>query len=240
MRQIILDTETTGFDPKQGDRLVEIGCVEMIDRKITGKTYHQYVNPQRDVPEDAIAIHGITNEFLEDKPIFSQVADDFFNFVKGAELIIHNAPFDLGFLDFELNALNRGYPNLASVCSIIDTLVMAREMRPGQRNTLDALAKEYPTYSVNRDLHGALLDSEILAYVYLAMTGGQKSLELASSDGSSSDSLMQVTPIDRAKVQLNLPVHRLTPVERQAHYDRLEAIKKASGGIVVFEDLGSA
>ena len=240
MRQIILDTETTGFDPKQGDRLVEIGCVEMIDRKITGNTYHQYINPQRDVPEDAIAIHGLTNEFLDDKPIFSQVADEFFNFVKGAELIIHNAPFDLGFLDFELNELNRGYPNLASVCSIIDTLVMAREMRPGQRNTLDALATEDPTYSVNRDLHGALLDSEILAYVYLAMTGGQKSLELAASDGSSSDSLMPVTPIDRSQMQLALPVYRLSPSERQAHYDRLETIKKSSGGVVIFEDLDTA
>lgn len=175
IRQVILDTETTGIGHEQGHRVIEIGCVELIDRKLTGKHYHVYINPQREVDEGAFRVHGISNEFLQDKPLFGDIRSEFLQFVSGAELIIHNAPFDVGFLnsEFRHTQLNK---KLDDYCTILDTLELAREKHPGQRNSLDALCKRYDIDNSNRQLHGALLDAEILAYVYLAMTGGQGNL----------------------------------------------------------------
>ncbi|WP_133129804.1 DNA polymerase III subunit epsilon [Legionella yabuuchiae] len=175
MRQIVLDTETTGIGPEQGHRVIEIGCVEIVDRALTGKHYHVYLNPDREVDEGAFRVHGISTEFLQDKPRFNEILQQFIAFVDGAELIIHNAPFDVGFLNSELKLAN-WQNSLETHCRILDTLVMARQKHPGQRNSLDALCKRYEVDNSNRELHGALLDAEILAWVYLAMTGGQVSL----------------------------------------------------------------
>jgi len=176
-RQIVLDTETTGLNANQGDRVIEIGCFEMFNRKPTGKTLHYYLNPDRIVEEGALKVHGITNEFLQDKPRFFDVVDELMEFLKGAELVIHNAEFDVGFLDMELSLLRRnGYGVLADHCTVLDTLTLARQMYPGQRNSLDALCKRLQINNSHRKLHGALLDAEILAQVYLTMTGGQKAL----------------------------------------------------------------
>src|SRR5690606_27105364 len=169
MRQIILDTETTGLNARSGDRIIEIGCVELLNRQLTGNNYHRYINPERDSEEGALAVHGLTTEFLSDKPKFAEIAGEFLDFVKDAELIIHNAPFDLGFLDMELERL--GLPPLEKhVRGVTDTLVMAKQMYPGKRNSLDALCDRYEISNAHRTLHGALLDSELLAEVYLAMT----------------------------------------------------------------------
>lgn len=178
MRQIILDTETTGLEPTRGHRIIEIGCVEMVNRRLTGNHFHVYINPRREVDDGAIEVHGITNEYLADKPFFEDIAKDFIEYVKGAELVIHNAPFDIGFLNHELNLLNNTFGTMDDYCGVLDTLVLARQMHPGQRNSLDALCKRYFIDNSQRDLHGALLDSEILAEVYLAMTGGQTDLTL--------------------------------------------------------------
>jgi DNA polymerase-3 subunit epsilon len=180
MRQIVLDTETTGLDPSQGHRIIEIGCVEIDNRRLTGRHYHCYLNPERDIDEGAIQVHGITAEFLADKPRFSQVAEEFLKFVSGAELIIHNAPFDLGFLNHELQLIGHETTPLHENCNIVDTLVMARKKHPGQRNSLDALCKRYEVDNSQRELHGALLDAEILADVYLLMSGGQTMLQLGN------------------------------------------------------------
>jgi DNA polymerase-3 subunit epsilon len=175
-RQIVLDTETTGIDPAQGHRVIEIGCVEMIGRKLTGNHFHVYLNPERFVEEDAIRVHGITNEFLIDKPVFAQVVDDFLAFIQDAELVIHNAPFDVGFLNHELRLLGSQYGSVTDVANVFDTLAFARQQFPGQRNSLDALCKRFDVENGHRTLHGALLDAEILADVYLLMTGGQRKL----------------------------------------------------------------
>ena len=179
-RQIVLDTETTGLEPSQGHRIIEIGCVELINRRLTGNNYHQYIQPDREVDEGALQVHGISNEFLADKPRFSDIADDLMTYLKGAELVIHNAPFDVGFLDHELKLLADGRGVINDHCSVTDTLVMARKMHPGQKNNLDALCKRYDVNNTQRDLHGALLDAEILSEVYLRMTGGQVGLALDS------------------------------------------------------------
>ena len=178
MRQIVLDTETTGLEPSQGHRIIEIGCVELMHRKLTGNNYHQYLQPDRESDEGALQVHGITSEFLKDKPRFADILDDFLEYLKGAELIIHNAPFDVGFLNNELRLVDKQYGDLSQYCSIVDTLVMARKMRPGQKNNLDALCKHYDVNNTQRELHGALLDAEILSEVYLRMTGGQVGLVL--------------------------------------------------------------
>ncbi|MGK0270160.1 MAG: DNA polymerase-3 subunit epsilon [Cocleimonas sp.] len=188
LRQIFLDTETTGLDIRDGNRIIEIGCVEMIDRKLTNNNYHQYIKPDRDSEEGALAVHGITTEFLSDKPRFEDIAEDFLNYIKGAKLIIHNAPFDIGYLNNELTMANASIKTVASISEITDSLVIARQMHPGQRNSLDALCKRYFINNLHRELHGALLDSEILADVYLAMTGGQKALLLGEESSSESDS----------------------------------------------------
>lgn len=176
MRQIILDTETTGLSTKDGHRIIEIGCVELLHRKITGKTFHTYLNPKRAIDEGAMRVHGITNEFVADKPCFRDIVNEFKQFVQGAELIIHNAPFDIGFLDYELSLLEDRWLGMVDHCKVIDTLVMARDKHPGQRNNLDALCKRYEVNNHHREFHGALLDASILAEVYLAMTGGQGTL----------------------------------------------------------------
>ena len=186
MRQIVLDTETTGLEVSQGHRIIEIGCVALVNRRLTGNHYHQYINPDREVDQGAIEVHGITNEFLQDKPRFDSIARDFFDYVAGAELVIHNAPFDVGFLDAELQRLNADYPPLSSHCRVVDTLVMARGKHPGQRNNLDALCTRYGVDNSQRDLHGALLDAEILADVYLLMTGGQTTFALAANEEDAS------------------------------------------------------
>jgi DNA polymerase-3 subunit epsilon len=177
MRQIVLDTETTGLNPRTGDRVIEIGCVEIVNRKLTGNNFHRYINPERESDEAALAVHGLTTEFLRDKPRFHEIAEELREFVQGAEVIIHNAPFDLGFLNHEFQRL--GLPPFSEHCSsVIDTLVHAKELHPGKRNSLDALCDRYGVSNAHRKLHGALLDSELLADVYLSMTRGQNSLSM--------------------------------------------------------------
>lgn len=176
MRQIILDTETTGLDPEQGHRIIEIAAVEMINRRLTGQHFHRYLNPEREIEAGALAVHGISNEFLADKPYFPDILEEFLQFISGAQLIIHNAPFDVSFLEHEMQLAKHASAKIAEYCQVIDTLQMARQLHPGQRNNLDALCKRYHVDNTHRELHGALLDAEILALVYLAMTGGQGSL----------------------------------------------------------------
>jgi DNA polymerase-3 subunit epsilon len=187
-RQIVLDTETTGLEPSQGHRIIEIGCVELVNRRLTGNNYHQYIQPDREVDEGALQVHGISNEFLADKPRFGDIADDLMSYLKGAELVIHNAPFDVGFLDHELKLLGDGHGAISDFCRVTDTLVMARKMHPGQKNNLDALCKRYDVSNTHRDLHGALLDAEILSDVYLRMTGGQVGLALDSETAAEKQS----------------------------------------------------
>lgn len=234
MRQIVLDTETTGLEVAQGHRIIEIGCVELINRQLTGNHYHQYVNPRRDIDQGAIEVHGITPDFLADKPEFAQIAGDFLDFVGGAELIIHNAPFDLGFLDSELQRLPDRPGPLDKLCSVTDTLVLARSRHPGQRNSLDALCQRYAVDNSQRDLHGALLDAEILADVYLAMTGGQTALQLsegvADSSGRTGSEPLRRLPAGREP----LPVPGASRDELAAHEAHLDAIAAASDGRVLW------
>ena len=196
MRQIVLDTETTGLETSQDHRIIEIGCVEMVNRKLTGRHYHQYINPERKVDEGAMEFHGITDEYLQDKPLFSAISSEFLDFLDGAELIIHNAPFDLGFINHELKKLGKKTPLLESSCRVIDTLGLARQKHPGQKNSLDALCKRYGVDNSQRDLHGALLDSEILADVYLLMTGGQVNLNINQQGDSESGEINTASTID--------------------------------------------
>lgn len=234
MRQIVLDTETTGLEPKLGHRIIEIGCVELLDRKLTGNHYHQYIQPDREIDEGAIEVHGITKEFLADKPRFADIARDFLIFIKGAELIIHNAPFDVGFIDHELSLLGNAQ-STADICSVLDTLVMAREMHPGQRNSLDALCKRYDIDNSQREKHGALLDAEILADVYLTMTGGQVSLSLGSHEDHQQGSAQyeQVVLIDKNRPALR--VINATADELECHAKYLELINKASNNTCVWK-----
>lgn len=233
MRQIILDTETTGFEPHNGDRIIEIGAVEMFKRRLTNNNYHQYIYPERTVPQDAIDVHGITDEFLKDKPVFAKVADAFMEYVAGAELIIHNAPFDVGFINHELSLLpGNKWGKIEDHCVITDSLKMARKTYPGQRNSLDALCKRLGIDNSNRTLHGALLDSEILADVYLTMTGGQTALTLnADSQYSDTDGENQVqVRSDRPA----LKVLRANDAEVLLHQKKLEEISKKSGQELVW------
>jgi len=196
MRQIVLDTETTGLNPRSGDRVIEIGCVEMIDRRLTGNNFHHYVNPERDSEEGALAVHGLTTEFLSDKPKFVEIIDELRDYLQGAEVIIHNAPFDIGFLDAEFARLN--VPEFKQhVSGVIDTLVQAKEMYPGKRNSLDALCDRYGISNAHRTLHGALLDAELLAEVYLAMTRGQNSLsmDITSADAGEEGAALEVVAL---------------------------------------------
>ncbi len=223
MRQIILDTETTGLEPSEGHRIIEIGCVEMIDRRITGNTYHQYIQPDREIDAGAIEVHGITNESLADKPRFADIAGEFLEFIRGAELVIHNAPFDVGFINHELRMLDAAAGPLDSYCTVLDTLALARQMHPGQRNSLDALCRRYEIDNSQRELHGALLDAEILADVYLAMTGGQVSLSLESGTAArTEDAAAGVRRLAAERPPLR--VIRASAEELAAHEARLDAI----------------
>ena len=231
MRQVVLDTETTGIDPKLGHKIIEIGCVELVNRRLTGKHYHQYINPEREVEQGAIEVHGITNEFLADKPVFSTVVEDFLSFVSGAELVIHNAPFDVGFLDHELAMVDTGLGTIIDRCKVLDTLTLARNKHPGQKNSLDALCKRYSVDNSQRELHGALLDAEILADVYLMMTGGQRKLALGANQSGDEDSEGQAEQIIRLDPnRTKLTVVHATPAEIEAHNNKLGVVDKASGG----------
>lgn len=230
-RQVVLDTETTGIDPLQGHKVIEIGCVELIDRKLTGRHYHQYINPNREVEQQAIEVHGITNEFLQDKPIFSQVADEFLNFVRGAELIIHNAPFDVGFINHEFASCSQSLGKIEEHCGILDTLSLARKKHPGQRNSLDALCSRYGVDNSQRDLHGALLDSEILADVYLLLTGGQTNLLLSDEEQQEQTGGTKRSSIRRLSTQRQaLKVIMASADELVKHQERLDEVDKKSGG----------
>lgn len=237
MRQIVLDTETTGLEPRLGHRIIEIGCVEVIDRRVTGNRYHQYINPERDIDEGAEEVHGISTAFLADKPLFKDIVDDFLNFIRGAELVIHNAPFDVGFINHELNQLNQQQNHVANICSVLDTLVLARKMHPGQKNNLDALCKRYDIDNSQRDLHGALLDAEILAETYLAMTGGQTMLSLGGQ-GANEDGISNNLDAYKPRVVKlesgQLKIIRASAEELTLHDARLASINEMSAGKCVW------
>ena len=231
MRQIVLDTETTGLFPEEGHRIIEIGCVELVDRMLTGQRFHVYLNPQRQVDSGAAEVHGLTNEFLADKALFSDIADDFLAFIAGAELIIHNAPFDVGFIDHELRLANaEAFNPLRDYCAITDTLALAKKKHPGQRNSLDALCKRYQVDNSHRDLHGALLDAEILAQVYLLMTGGQIALGL--DEDPAVNAVVSATPGGQRRAEFGRALRIVTcsEAEAAAHEARLDALDKANGG----------
>lgn len=223
-RQIVLDTETTGIGHDAGHRIIEIGCVELVDRRLTGRHFHRYINPERLVDFGAFKVHGISDEFLVDKPKFMDIYQEFLDFVKDAELIIHNAPFDVGFLNAELSRIQTHF-KIESVCRITDTLDMAKRMHPGQRNSLDALCKRYQIDAADRVLHGALLDAQLLADVYMAMTSGQKKLELGEQVSAMTDSVMST-------VEIISPVLLANDEECRAHEDFLKMILKKSGQVV--------
>lgn len=226
-RQIVMDTETTGLEPDEGHNIIEIGCVELERRRLTGNTYHQYIRPDREVDAEALAVHGISNEFLADKPAFADIADRFLEFVRGAELIIHNAAFDVGFLDKELE--RNGYSErMADICKITDSLALARRKHPGAKNNLDALCRRYEIDNSHRELHGALLDSEILADVYLALTGGQTSLQLGQEGRGGDDGGDE--PIRRVEGADDLPVITPDAEELVAHEAFLDLLDKKAGG----------
>ena len=231
MRQIILDTETTGLEPELGHRIIEIGCVEVLHRRVTGRTFHRYINPDRDIEQGAEDVHGIKRADLEGRPRFAEIAQELLAFISGAELVIHNAAFDVAFLDHELLRLSAGgsAQTVASMCTVLDTLALARDLHPGQRNNLDALCKRYGIDNSRRELHGALLDAQILADVYLAMTGGQAALALGDAPAlRSSDGAGLVRALVRPLVPLRVVV--ASEEELQAHELMLGIIAKASGG----------
>jgi DNA polymerase-3 subunit epsilon len=236
MRQIVLDTETTGLEPAQGHRIIEIGCVELVDRRLTGNNFHIYLQPDREIDAAAVEVHGITNEFLADKPRFEDSAADLLSYLQGAELVIHNAPFDVGFLDAEFARIE-GMGATTDYCGVLDTLLMARKKHPGQRNSLDALCGRYDVDNSRRDKHGALLDAEILADVYLAMTGGQRALSLDAEirSDNAEGGRDGIRRVDREGLQL--VVIAATAEELAAHEERLAAIDRASGGEAVWRRL---
>lgn len=227
MRQVVLDTETTGLDPSQGHRVIEIGCVEIINRKLTNRHFHCYLNPDRDIDAGAIEVHGITPAFLADKPRFYQIESEFLAFVDGAELVIHNAPFDIGFLNEELARSDSTNTSMDSFCTVLDSLVLARQRHPGQRNNLDALCKRYGIDNTQRELHGALLDAEILADLYLVMTSGQRNLLLKDEESPEQRSESRATRT--AKKRPKLDVIKASEEELAAHFDRLTEIDSSSG-----------
>ena len=235
-RQIVLDTETTGLEHRQGHRIIEIGCVELINRKLTGNNYHVYLNPDREIDQGAIEVHGITNEFLADKPRFADIYEPMMSYLTGAELIIHNAAFDVGFLDAELERIPAYQTRISSVCGVHDTLIQARKMFPGQRNDLDSLCKRYEINNSHRELHGALLDAEILADVYLAMTGGQTSLtlEASSASGEISGGFQKVD-----FSQLELPSLSPSESEFQQHTEWVKRLNEKVDGECVWSKLGN-
>jgi len=233
-RLVVLDTETTGLEPKEGHRIIEIGCVEIIDRRLTGNRYHQYIQPDREIDEGAIEVHGISNEFLADKPRFSEIFQDFLAFVKDSDLVIHNAAFDVGFINHEFSKLKPAPKTLDSYCGIIDSLTLARRLHPGQKNNLDALCDRYHVDNTHRELHGALLDAEILAQVYLAMTGGQVSLSLAGDNVDGINGEERVRKILRQRPAGI--VLRADAGELDAHQDQLAFIQQSAGKLMPWPD----
>jgi DNA polymerase-3 subunit epsilon len=220
MRQIVLDTETTGLEISQGHRIIEIGCIELINRRVTGNHWHYYFNPEREVDAGAFEVHGISNEFLQDKPGFAELAGDFYRYVEGAELVIHNAAFDLGFLNHELSLLDAPPTPLEECCSVLDTLLLARQKHPGQKNNLDALCKRYGIDNTQRSLHGALLDARILADVYLAMTGGQTSLGLEADHGA--EAVLEQAETKRNGNGQSLPLWQVDEVSLRANREYID------------------
>ncbi len=235
MRQVVLDTETTGLEPHLGHRIIEIGCVEVVNRRATGRHFHEYLNPEREIDAGAAAVHGMTLEKLKGKPLFADVASRFLEFVDGAELVIHNAPFDVAFLDSELKrwAASAAEPaSIRSRCRVLDTLALAREMHPGQRNGLDALCKRYAIDNSHRQLHGALLDARILADVYLAMTGGQNALALDEAGRTSN--VVSISGVTTTVAPTELRVIAASEAELAAHEDFMKQVAKSSGGKVLW------
>lgn len=232
MRQVILDTETTGLEPELGHRIIEVGCIEVVNRRRTGRVFHRYLCPDRDIDPGALQVHGISAEFLRDQPRFADVAPEWIEFVRDAELVIHNAPFDVAFLDAELARLPEPAGRVGDFCQVLDTLALARQLHPGQRNGLDALCKRYSVDNSQRDLHGALLDADLLLEVYLAMTGGQGALTLEDAG----DSIATVAGRRAARPRGRLVVRRATDAELAAHERRLVAIDKSSGGRTVWRE----
>ena len=225
MRQVVLDTETTGLEVEEGHRVIEIGCVEIVGRKLTRRHFHQYINPERDIDDGALEVHGITRQFLQDKPLFSEVWESFLEFVDGSELVIHNAAFDITFLNNEMKLLSPGLGVLTDYCSVVDSLELARNKHPGQKNNLDALCKRYSVDNSQRDLHGALLDAEILADVYLLMTGGQVTLGLGDAPEDRAGQPVQ------ARIDPNRPKLRVITAsdeELAAHDKKLDSLDKKS------------
>ena len=242
MKQIVLDTETTGLSPAQGHRIIEIGCIEMVNRRLTGREFHRFLNPDRDIDEGAVAVHGISRAQLETEPRFHEIVDEFLDFVKDAELVIHNADFDVGFLDHELKLMKHAKPRISDHCLVLDTLSLARKIHPGQRNSLDALCKRYEIDASKRDVHGALIDSELLARVYLAMTGGQSSLLLdeesdksdrVGADQRGTDRSQGRHPADGANYKLT--VIKATAEEAAAHEAMLEKIRDSGACVWDFD-----
>jgi DNA polymerase-3 subunit epsilon len=233
VRQVILDTETTGLEPELGHRVIELGCIEVVNRRRTGRVFHRYLCPDREIDPGALQVHGITAEFLRDQPRFADVAAEWLEFVREAELVIHNAPFDVAFLDAELARLPGSPGRIGDFCQVLDTLALARKLHPGQRNGLDALCKRYSVDNSQRDLHGALLDADLLLEVYLAMTGGQGALTLEDAG----DTTATVAGRRAARPRGRLIVLRAGDAELAAHERRLKAIDKASGGRTVWREL---
>ena len=233
MRQVVLDTETTGLSTSQGHRIIEIGCLELVNRRLTGRDFHRFLNPDRDIDEGAERVHGISRADLETEPRFHEIVDDFLAFIKDAELIIHNATFDVGFLEHELKLMKHKQPMIEHHASVLDTLTMAREMHPGQRNSLDALCKRYEVDATKRDVHGALIDSELLANVYLAMTGGQTAMllddDVAITVGAIPNRDSSPSPESRSGTAptVDLPVVHASEEETAAHDAMLEKIRKS-------------
>ncbi len=239
MRQIILDTETTGLEAAQDHRIIEIGCLELISRRPTGRHFHQYLNPERDIDEGAVAVHGLTRARLEPEPKFAQIAPQLIEFLKGAELIIHNAAFDVAFLDAEFARLPGEPVTIAAICTVVDSLALARQMHPGQRNNLDALCKRYNVDNAARQLHGALLDAQLLGEVYLAMTGGQVALRLGESGSAQHrDADAAAHPLQRPTSGLR--VIAATAEEEEAHQAFLTLLGKSSKGGCLWQQLEAA
>lgn len=222
MRQIVLDTETTGLEVSQGNRILEIGCVEVVDRKLTQRHYHQYINPGRESEEGALNVHGITTEFLRDKPNFSAIWDDFLAFIEGAELIIHNAPFDVGFINEEMRLVSPRLGKITDYCTILDSLTLAKQKHPGQKNNLDALCRRYDVDNSQRELHGALLDAEILADVYLLLTGGQVSLRLDTDSMENGSNNKKIKRLDSNRAKLKIV--KANNEEIEMHEKKLDQI----------------
>ena len=239
MRQVVLDTETTGLEVEQQHRVIEIGCVELLNRRLTGRRFHRYLNPERDIDEGAQAVHGLSREQLSKEPTFAQIHAEFLEFVRGAELVIHNAPFDIAFLDAELGRLiaTAAAPvKVADLCRVLDTLALARQMHPGQRNSLDALCKRYSVDNSHREYHGALLDARILAEVYLAMTGGQAAFTLSEESDTARSRARAAAPL-RFAHGVRIVVVKASEEELAAHEHALAPLDKASGGNTVWRRL---